>query len=122
MSTKHFANAIQHMGRANEYRYFQARLVGILIDHAGDDRHHYDLQIEGKTPILQIIQIVLDALLDGRVTSQSVYLSPSRYPYFEGVSIIVARNFLQEFVDKMRSLRSRAHNAHIAFQHINKLR
>ena len=41
-----------------------APLIGILIHKAFENRHKQNLDIEGKTPVFNIKQIILDTLAD----------------------------------------------------------
>src|SRR6266850_6697616 len=81
-----------------------------------------DLQIEGETPALDVVEVVLDALLDGGVAAPAVDLGPAGDPRLHLVAEHVAGHAPPELLDEARALGPRAHQAHLAAQHVEELR
>src|ERR1700722_7801289 len=98
------------------------RLIRVAADQSGKNRQHDNTQIEKEAPILEVIQIVFQALLYGSVASPTVYLRPTRNSRFEPVAVVIARYIIQKFLNEVRPLRPRANHAHFTLQDINKLR
>src|SRR5262245_51102545 len=82
----------------------------------------HDLDIESYRPVLDVIQIVLDALLERRVAAPAVDLGPSRNAGLDLVAQHVLRNAVLELLDEERPLRARTHDGHVALQHVPELR
>src|SRR3982074_2386155 len=53
-------------------------LVGMLVKEPFQDGEPHDLQVEADRPVLDVVQVVLDALLDRRIAAPAVDLSPAR--------------------------------------------
>src|SRR5258705_1074149 len=81
-----------------------------------------DLQIEGETPTLDVVEVVLDPLLDRRVAAPAVDLGPAGDPRLHLVAEHVAWHAAPELLDEARALRPRPHEAHLAVQHVEELR
>ena len=96
-------------------------LVRIPGDEAGKYGHNNDLEIQREVPVLQVVEVIFDTFLDRRISSPPVDLGPARDPHFQGVTIVITGDFVQEFVDKVRALGPRADNTHVAFQNIDEL-
>ncbi len=95
--------------------------VGVLAGKHAEQSHGDDLQIEGETPVAKVIKVVFDALGDGSVSSPTVDLGPSRDSGFEHVAGVITIKLGQEPLDKEGTLGTRANDAHIASEHIQKL-
>src|SRR5437773_221337 len=69
-------------------------LICVLVEETLQQRQPHDLQVEPHGPILNVIQVVLDALFQRRVAAPSVYLRPASQAglYF------VAKHVLRDFV------------------------
>src|SRR5437868_15025792 len=52
-------------------------LVGMLVEEALEDRQPDDLEVEADRPVLDVIEVVLDALLERRVAAPAVHLRPA---------------------------------------------
>src|SRR5919197_6214759 len=52
-------------------------LVGMFVEEAADEREPHDLEVEPDRPVLDVIQIVLDALFDRGVPAPAVHLRPT---------------------------------------------
>ena len=47
-----------------------------------DDGEPHDLQVEAHRPVLDVVEVVLDSLLERRVAAPAVHLRPARQPAF----------------------------------------
>src|SRR5689334_10281500 len=54
-------------------------LVGMLVEEAFDDRQPDDLEVEAHRPVLDVIKVVFDALLERGVAAPAVDLRPARH-------------------------------------------
>src|SRR5262245_38843121 len=54
--------------------------VGMLLAEAAEDREDQDLQVQAQRPVLDVVEVVLDALLDRGVAPPAVHLGPARHP------------------------------------------
>src|SRR6476646_7943905 len=52
-------------------------LVGMFMEEALHDRQPHDLEIKAHRPVLDVVEVVLDALVERRVSAPSVDLRPS---------------------------------------------
>ena len=68
-------------------------LIGVLVSVSREEREKDDAQVKKEIPILQIVQVMLDAPTDRSITPPAIYLSPTRYPNFQPVAVIVACDF-----------------------------
>src|SRR5882672_1083525 len=53
-------------------------LVGMFLAETSEERQDQDLHVEQQRPVLDVVQVVLDALLDRGVAAPAVYLRPAR--------------------------------------------
>src|SRR6266853_3427785 len=90
------------------------RLVGMLVEEALHDRQPHDFQIEADRPVLDVIEVVLDALVDRRVAAPAVDLGPSGQARLHLVAQHVLRYAMFELLDEMRTLGPRADDGHVA--------
>src|SRR2546421_12479511 len=74
-------------------------LVGMLVEKASDDRQPHDLEIEPHRPVLDVIEVVLDALLERRVTAPAVDLRPAGHAGLHLVAQHVLRDAVLELLD-----------------------
>src|SRR6266516_1256395 len=51
-------------------------LVGMLVKEAAEQREPHDFQIELHGPVLDVIQVVLDAFLDRGIAAPAMHLRP----------------------------------------------
>ena len=87
-----------------------------------DEREPHDLQIEAHRPVLDVVQVVLDALLERRVAAPAVHLRPAGDAGLHLVAQHVLRDLVLELRDEMRPLRARPDDRHVAAQHVPELR
>src|SRR5690554_3138825 len=97
------------------------RSVRVLVYESGPERHGHNLEVELQGPVLDVVEIVLDALLDRRIPAPAVHLSPSRNAGLDLVAQHVPRHAIPKLLDENGSLRSRPDDGHIALQHVDKL-
>ena len=85
-------------------------------------RQPHDLEVERDRPVLDVVEVVLDALLDRRVAAPAVDLRPAGQARAHLVAQHVLRDPLLELVDEERPLGPRADERHVAAQHVPELR
>src|SRR5436309_8845545 len=67
-------------------------LVGMFVKEPSQEREPHDFQIEPHRPVLDVVQVVLDALLDRRISAPAVHLGPAGDPRLDLVPQHVLRN------------------------------
>ena len=98
------------------------KLICILIYKTVSDGTQKYLDIKGHGPVLDVVNIVVDPLSDGGIASVAVDLRPSGDARTNLVLYHVPGDLLPELLNKLRSLGSWAHKAHLAKKHVEKLR
>src|SRR5262245_21854420 len=86
-----------------------------------DDGQPHDLQIKSDRPVLDVVEVVLVALFEGRVATPAVHLSPASQTGLDFVTKHVLRDSVLELLDEVRALRSRSHDGHVAAKHVPEL-
>ena len=90
-------------------------LVSVLVAILRKEREKDDSEIKGKTPILEIEQIVFHALANGSVAAPAVDLGPSGNAHLETMTIVVSGYFVKELFHETNKLRPRTNHAHVPF-------
>src|SRR5918993_3283547 len=93
------------------------RLEGMSMESTDDGQPH-DLQIEADGPVLDVVEIVFDALFERRVTTPAVDLGPAGDARLDLVTQHVLRDPVFELLDEVRTLRTRSDNRHVTAQHV----
>src|ERR1700676_1163816 len=88
--------------------------VCVFVEEAPDEREPHDLQVESDRPVLDVVQVVLDPLLERRVPAPAVDLRPSGQSRLHLVAKHVLRDPVLELLDEVRPLRPRTHDGHVA--------
>ena len=113
------ANAIQYLRIVSTglpFVFLSAAFTGIY-NAAGRSKVPFFISGTGL-----IMNIILDPLLDGRITTQTVDLCPSREARPHLMFYHISRDLFLELFHELRALRSRSHQAHISFQDVEQLR
>src|SRR5689334_21672905 len=97
------------------------RSGSVRCEHA-NQRQPHDLDIESNRPVLDVIQIVLDSLLERRIAAPAVDLGPAGDAGLDLVAQHVLRDAVLELLDEERPLRSRSDDRHVALEHVPELR
>ena len=97
-------------------------LVPVLILEDNEHGSRDDPQIERKTPILDVIQIISEAVGDRSVAAKPVDLGPPRYANLAAMPPVVFLNVGPELGDKIWTLRPRPDQTHLPTDHIKQLR
>src|SRR3954465_2538999 len=97
-------------------------LIGVFVTQPVYERHEEDLQVEHQRPVFDVVEVVLDADADGRIAAPAVDLRPSRDTGADFVAEDVVRELGAELFDELRALRARTDHAHVAEDHVEKLR
>ncbi len=92
------------------------------MDKTGQHRAQCNFQIEPYRPMLDVIQIVFDAPIQVGVSAPTVHLSPAGDAGLDHVLFHVIRHLILEYFDKIRALRPRPDQGHVALKHIDQLR
>src|SRR5436190_19645056 len=71
-------------------------LVGMFVEEAAQERQPHDLEIEAHRPVLDVVEVVFDALLDRGVAAPAVNLGPPRHPRLDLVAQHVLRDSVLE--------------------------
>lgn len=83
-------------------------------------------QIEFQAPVVDVPEIIFDALLDGRTgwrrSATSVHLRPASQARFNATPKRVVSHHLVKLVVMGERVRAGAHEAHAAVQHVEQLR
>src|SRR5690606_28098265 len=96
--------------------------VGVRMPHAAEQREHDDLEIQPERPVLDVVEVVLDALLEVGIAAPAVHLGPAGDPGLHHVLLHVLRHLLLELRDEHRPLRARPDDRHLALEHVDELR
>ena len=96
------------------------RLDGAV--QAAQDGEPHDLEIERQRPVLDVVQVELDALFERRVAAPAVHLRPAGDAGLDLVPQHVLRDAVLELFDEERPLGPRADDGHVAAQHVPELR
>src|SRR3989304_4765572 len=81
-----------------------------------------DLEIQSHRPVLAVVEVVLDALLDRGIAPPSVHLGPAGHSRLDLVTQHVLGNPFFEFLDETRSLRTGPDQPHGTLEHVIELR
>lgn len=79
------------------------------------------MEIEPDAPILDVIDVVLDAGGEVGVAAETVHLRPAGHAGFDEVARKVVRDFAGELVDVVGAFGSRADEAHVAAKDVPEL-
>ena len=101
---------------------FGFHLLLVAAEHGERHRLEDDLHIEPERPVVYVPEIQFYTLSYAGIAPVPMYLSPAGHAGLHLMLDHVERNRLAELIDKMRKLRSRSHDTHLAFQNIEKLR
>src|SRR5438445_13252831 len=86
-------------------------LIRVLVREDTKERDQDDLEVEGQAPVLDVVQVVDQALLDRRMAAQVVDLRPPGQARPNPVPIAVAVVRALELAHEDRALRARADQA-----------
>ena len=86
------------------------------------DRHHEDLQVERRRPVLDVVVVPLDAVGERGLAAQAADLRPAGDAGLDAMAVGVARQVAPEQRRELGALRARADQAHLAAEHVDELR
>src|ERR1700730_12588625 len=101
-------------------RYFLS--IGVFVGKAANESKRNDQQIECHSPMTDVIKVILNTLRDGSVAAPTVHLGPPCDTHLQIMAAIVIAHRLHELLHQNRALPSWADNAHVALEHVEKLR
>src|SRR5688572_26271859 len=97
------------------------RLEGMPVQAAHDGQPE-DLEVEADGPVLDVIQVVFDALLERGVAAPAVDLRPAGDAGLHLVPEHVLREAVLELLDEIRTFRPRADERHVTAEDVPQLR
>src|SRR5436190_1430541 len=92
------------------------------VGDAVPEGHPEDAEVEPGVPVRDVVEVVLDALAKRSVAAPAVDLGPASDARLDAVTRHVIGDGFAELLDEDRPLRPRAHQAHVAAEHIDELR
>src|SRR4051812_16827288 len=101
---------------------FGVALKSVAAVQPADERQPHDLQIERDGPVLDVIEVVLDPLLERGIAAPAVDLRPAGDAGLDLVAQHVLRNAVLELLDEIGALGPRADDRHIAAEDVPELR
>src|SRR5258706_8253567 len=96
--------------------------VRVLVREAPAEREPEDLDVEADRPVLDVVEVVFDALGQARVPAPAVNLRPARDAAPHAVAEHVLRELLLEGAYELRPLGTRADERHVAHEDVHELR
>src|SRR5258708_39137539 len=85
-------------------------------------REPHNLDVEAHRPVLDVVEVVLDSLLERCVAAPAIHLRPACDACLDLVAEHVLRNAVFELLDEIRTLGPRTDDRHVAAQHVPELR
>src|SRR5438445_13332128 len=92
------------------------------MEDAVEDGHPENAEVEPRSPVGDVVEIVLDSFAQGGVAAPAVDLGPAGDPGLHAMAGHVIGNGLGELLNKDGSLRPGTDQAHVAYQNIDQLR
>src|SRR5437867_13217558 len=86
-------------------------LVRVLLAEAAEQGQDQDLDVEEQGPVLDVVEVELDALLDRGVAAPAVHLRPAGDAALHAVAAHVLGDALPELGHEGGPLGSRSHQA-----------
>src|ERR1041385_8306365 len=93
----------------------------LALDKTSRRRHDNDLEVQPQRPMLNVVEVELDALGQVRVTPPAVYLRPPGDTALYHVLFHVAREPVLELFDEVGPFGTRSDDGHLTFQYIDEL-
>ena len=110
----------------SRHRIQVSNVRGALRDSALKEPTHErepdDLDVECDRPVLDVVQVVLEALFERRVAAPAVDLRPAGDAGLHLVAQHVLREAMLELLDEERALGTRTDDRHVAAQDVPELR
>src|SRR5215207_8815748 len=97
-------------------------LLDVVAPQQSRDRHQDDLQVEPQRPVLDVVVVPLDAVVERRLPAQSLHLRPPGQAGLDAVAVAVAVDVLLEGANEVRALGTRPDDRHVAAQDVEQLR
>ena len=103
-------------------RFSNFYLICIFVYESFKNREEQDFHVEGHGPVLDVPDVILDALVDRGVAAEAVDLGPAGHAWTDLMLDHVAWDLLLKHLDELGALRSRADEGHLAGEDIEELR
>ena len=94
----------------------------LVIDHRPREGFKQNLQVQKRTPVVDVPDVELDPLLDAGVAAVAVHLRPTGDAGLHLMLHHVERDLFAELLNKVRKLRPRADQAHVTAEDVDQLR
>src|SRR4051794_6522214 len=102
------------------------RSIGVAVGPAGEDGAAHDLQVEGERPVVDVIEVVLDAAAHGVLgvgrSAQAVDLRPPGDARLDVVAAGIEPDAPLEGLIVRHRVRPRTDERHVAEEHVQELR
>src|SRR5688572_12556986 len=95
---------------------------GTALEQTPDEGQPHDLDVERHRPVLDVVEVVLDALLERGVAAPAVHLRPAGDAGLHLVAQHVLRDAVLELLDEERPLRAGTDDRHVALEDVPELR
>src|SRR6202795_2728215 len=95
--------------------------VRVPVGQAVPQGHPQDLDVERKRPVLDVVEVVLDAFGEAGVAAPAVDLGPARDSRAHAVAQHVLGELVLELAHELRQLRARADERHLSPEDIDEL-
>src|SRR5215218_3826746 len=100
----------------------RATSLGVVASEQRRDRHQDDLQVEPERPVLDVVVVPLDPVVERGLPAQPLHLRPAGQTGLDAMAVAVAVDVLLEGADEVRALRARPDDRHVAAQDVEELR
>src|SRR5687768_9747729 len=78
--------------------------------------------VETQVPVLDVPVVEVHTLVEGCIASQPMRLGPTCHAWSDPVTVLIPSELLIELVDENWTLRTRPHETHVPYKHIEELR
>src|SRR6266508_3079321 len=96
--------------------------VRVLVPHAVQNGHEENLHIDHQRPVLDVVQIVLDAHAHRCVSAPAVHLRPTGHSRAHFVPQHIVRKLCTKLLYELRALGTGPDDAHVAEEDVEELR
>src|SRR4051812_35901847 len=94
----------------------------MLVKEPFDQCEPHDLQVEADRPVLDVVEVVLDSLVERRVSAPPVDLRPARESGFDLVAKHVLWNLVFELFHEVGAFGPWTDDRHVAAEDVPELR
>src|SRR5690242_10322122 len=95
---------------------------GTALEEAANQGEPHNLDVERHRPVLDVVEVELDALFERRVAAPPIHLRPAGDARLDLVAQHVLRDAVFELLDEEGAFGPRADDRHVALEHVPELR